>query len=520
MSWPVVEKWRLKDGVWRPWVRDATGELIETVWAAQQGSQEAFLACPTQEVLYSGTRGPGKTDALLMDYGQHVGQGYGANWVGVLFRHTHPELRDVIEKSKRWFKQIWGDQAFYNEIKFFWEWESGERLYFSHFNTIADYDKYHGHAYTWIGWEELTSWALPDCYKSVFSLLRSPVPGIPKKIRATTNPHGVGHNWVKDRFRITHVDPGKIADPVITDAKDDQGRPEPPRQVIYGFLAENKILLRSDPEYVTNLRTAARSEAQLQAWIYGSWDIVAGGMLDDIWHSHKDAIVVSGLNVPPEWPIYRAYDHGSSKPFSVGWYTVSDGSDVIIDGKVRATVPGDLFRIKEWYGWRGQANEGSRMLVADIARGIIEREIKWGWRSRDGKHVRVKRGPADTSIFDENNGVCIADDFEKPVFINGIKHRGIVWERADKGPGSRVQGWEQLRRRLKATKRIEGTIREVPGLFISTECQHWLRTVPVLPRDEDKVDDVNTEAEDHVGDESRYMLRFEPRTLRMGRALV
>jgi hypothetical protein len=509
----VVHKWRLKNGVWVPVIIDDLGMEKEVVWAPQAGSQDAFLSCPTLEVLYSGTRGPGKTDALLMDFAQHVGCGYGANWVGIIFRHSHPELRDIIEKSKHWYPLIFKG-AFYNEIKFFWEWPTGERLYFSHFDTPTDYTKYHGHAFTWIGWEELTSWNTPDCYKSVFSLLRSTVPGIPKKIRATTNPHGVGHNWVKSRFRITTVDPKVVAGPVISDAKDIAGHLEPPRQVIFGFLEENKILLKSDPDYVQNLRQSARSEAQLQAWLYGSWDIVAGGMFDDIWHGYKDTILLKDFVPPPDWPIYRAYDHGSTKPFSVGWYTISDGSDIFANGKVRATLPGDLFRIREWYGWRGKEDEGTRMLVTDIARGIIEREIKYGWRSVDGSWCKVKRGPADTSIFDENNGVCIADDFERPVHINGVKHRGIVWERADKGPGSRQQGWEQIRRRLKATKRLDGEVRETPGLFIlEPECYHWCRTVPVLPRDEIKVDDVDTKSEDHVGDETRYMLRYEPRTV-------
>jgi len=179
---------------------------------------------------------------------------------------------------------------------------------------------------------------------------------------------------------------------------------------------------------------------------------------------------------------------------------------------------GDYFRIHEWYGWRGQPNEGGRMLVADIARGIIEREIKWGLRAADASWSRVSRGPADSAIFDEENGVCIATDFEKPCYIGSVKHRGIFWEKADKGPGSREQGWEQIRKRLKATKKGDSGFREVPGLFITTNCTHWLRCVPVLPRDELKIDDVDDEAEDHNGDETRYMLRFEVRTMKSGRA--
>ena len=52
------------------------GKEKKVAWAPQPGSQESFLSCPVYEVLYEGTRGPGKTDALLMDFLQHVGQGY------------------------------------------------------------------------------------------------------------------------------------------------------------------------------------------------------------------------------------------------------------------------------------------------------------------------------------------------------------------------------------------------------------------------------------------------------------
>jgi hypothetical protein len=520
MLWLPATKYRLIRGEYVPVVLDYNGQEIKNVaWAPQPGSQVAFLAATEMEVLYEGTRGPGKTDALIMDFCQHVGQNFGAEWKGVLFRQTHPQLRDVVEKSKKWIKRIWPG-AFYNEIKFFWEWESGERLYFSHFNSPSQYSDYHGHAYPWIGWEELTTWPNADCYKVMFSCSRSTIPGMPRKVRSTTNPYGVGHNWVKTRWRLP-VPPGYIIGPRIIDSFDDQGNREPPRRAIHGHLDENQLLLHSDPEYKNRIRAAARNESELHAWLDGSWDIVAGGMFDDIWYAYRDAIVVQPFEVPPTWTITRAYDHGSSKPFSLGWYAESDGTDLVFpDGSVRATVRGDLFRVKEWYGWRGQPNEGSRMLVADIARGIVQREIEWGWRAEDGSKCRVKRGPADTQIFDENNGVCIATDFEKKVLYKGVHHHGIEWERADKGPGSREQGWEQMRKRMKATKRPPNGYREIPGLFISTDCVQWLRCVPVLPRDDVKLDDVNDEAEDHNGDETRYRLRYETRTIGTGRRQV
>jgi hypothetical protein len=468
------------------------------------------------------------TDALIMDFCQEVGKGWGAEWKGILFRQSHPMLRDVIEKSKKWIKRIW-PEAIYNEVKTMWEWPTGERLYFSHFNVRSDYDNYHGHAYPWIGWEELTNWPNSDCYRSMFSCSRSTIKGMPRKIRATTNPYGVGHNWVKSRWRLP-INGEKGADgskptvgPLITDSVDADGNPEPPRRAIHGYLDENILLLETDPGYKGRIKTAARNASELAAWMEGSWDIVAGGMFDDIWYEYRDAVIVPPFDIPRGWKIYRAYDHGSSKPFSVGWYAKSDGSDVRfpevrnLDGTVtpartRSTVRGDLFRFKEWYGWRGQPNEGMRMLIPDIAKGIVEREVKWGLRAPDGSWTRVSRGPADSAIFDDNNNgsdVSIANDFEKPVIFNNVKFKGIYWERADKGPGSREQGWEQIRKRLRATKKPEGGYRENAGLFVTTDCIQWLRCVPVLPRDETKIDDVDDEAEDHNGDETRYMLRFD-----------
>ena len=528
LSLGAVEKFKRIGTEYVPFVRDVYGNLKQVVWAPQPGSAVFFLADPTIEVLYEGTRGCGKTDALLMDFCQEVGKGWGAAWVGILFRQTHPQLRDIIEKSKKWIKRFWPD-AIYNEVKTMWEWPGGERLYFAHFDVRSDYDNYHGHSYPWIGWEELTNWPAPDCYKSMFSCSRSTAKGMPRKIRSTTNPYGVGHNWVKARWQLPISGPlgadGKkvTVGPLIVGSKDEAGNTEPPRRAIHGYLDENVLLLHADPDYKGRIKTSARNSSELAAWLDGSWDIVAGGMFDDIWGEYRDAIIVDPFDVPPGWRIYRAYDHGSSKPFSVGWYARSDGTDLklrdkinsdgtVTKGRSRATVRGDLFRIHEWYGWRGQPNEGSRMLVADISRGIIEREIKWGLRDRDAQWTRVSRGPADSQIFDDNtNGsdISIASDFEKPVMLNGVKHRGIFWERADKGPGSREQGWEQIRKRMKASKRPPGGYREIPGLFVTSNCVQWLRCVPVLPRDEIKIDDVDDESEDHNGDETRYMLRFD-----------
>jgi hypothetical protein len=115
--------WKETDLGLRAFTRDlSTGLDTPVTWAPQPGSQEAALTCPVPEILYEGTRGPGKTDWLLMKYAQHVGRGYGAEWNGVIFRKTFPELEDIIGKSLKWFYQIWkqGTEVTYNKQNSTW----------------------------------------------------------------------------------------------------------------------------------------------------------------------------------------------------------------------------------------------------------------------------------------------------------------------------------------------------------------------------------------------------------------
>lgn len=473
---------------------DKHGELT---WRPMYGSQVKFLMCPTFECLYEGTRGPGKTDSLLMDFAQDCGMGYGPAWRGILFRQTYKQLTDVINKTRKWFPLLF-PQAKFNASEHYWTWPDGEMLLLRQFQRDSDYWNYHGHEYPWVGWEELCNWPDPSGYLRMMSTCRSTNALVAKIIRyrATTNPYGPGHNWVKHRFRLP-----AWRDRVIHDAVDADGHQEPPRIAIHGSIYENTILLEADPEYINRIKASARNEAELQAWLYGSWDIVAGGMFDDVWK--QKVHVVKPFQIPSSWRIDRSFDWGSSKPFSVGWWAESDGSDYIDgDGRLRSSVRGDLFRIAEWYGWNGKPNEGLKMLAVDIGKGIKEREHEWGIADR------VKPGPADSSIYDVENGMCIADDMEKKVRLdNGREVAGPKFEKADKSSGSRKTGWEQMRKRFKASQKPEIGLREDPGLFVFANCDNFARTVPVLPRKEKDMDDIDSESEDHIADETRYRVR-------------
>ena len=512
------------------------------VWSPLEGSQTLALSCPAHIILYHGSRGPGKTDAQLMRFRRRVGQGYGKHWRGVIFDREYKNLDDLVAKSQRWFPEFKDGARFMSsKADYRWVWKTGEELLFRTVRRPSDYWAYHGQEFPFIGWNELTKYPTDELFEMMMSCNRSSfrpedyplyydeeeflksgrivmcdqddrgaqvfyVPKIPLEVFATTNPFGPGHNWVKDRF-IDAAPPGQVVENVINVFNPQTGKREDVSKFqvhLYGSYKENIYL---PPEYVAELEKITDPNKR-KAWLGGNWDVVSGGMFDDLWDSSVH--VVTPFVIPIGWRIDRSFDYGSSKPFSVGWWAESDGSDVMMpDGTVRQTIKGDIFRIAEWYGCSGKSNQGLRMLANDIAAGIVEREIAMGI------HGRVMPGPADNSIWTVDNGNSHAADMAKNVRVNGKVYRGVEWLRSDKSPGSRVAGWERVRVALdnaKPKKQIspEGVEYNYPrdraGMFVFANCRWFLKLFPNLPRDEANQDDVDTESEDHIGDEVRYKI--------------
>lgn len=210
-----------------------------------------------------------------------------------------------------------------------------------------------------------------------------------------------------------------------------------------------------------------------------------GTVIGDLWQSGTH--VVPAFRIPRTWRVFRAFDWGYSKPFSVGWWAVSDGTTAP-DGR---TYPrGTMFRVHEWYGWNGKPNQGAKMQDGDVAKMILEVEDRIKLRGR------VHPGPADPGIWDGDPTKSCA---------TLMAQAGVNWYPANKHPGSRLSGLRALRTRLKASLK---TPMEAPGLFVFEGCKQWTRTVVHLPKDPGDPDDAWTEGEDHAYDETRYAILF------------
>lgn len=398
-----------------------------------------------------GTRGGGKTDALLMSFARYCGQGFGEHWRGHLFRLTYPQLADVVAKSKRWFYRIFPGIKF-NESNYRWTWPDGETLSFRYGATEDDYWNYHGFELPWLGFEELTNWRDSSFFEAMQSTCRSSYPGMPRMIRATCNPFGVGHGWVKERYKIDTVPSGRI---ICDDGRE--------RVRIHSSIYENEHLLTADPNYLSNLKSI-KDPNRKKAWLEGDWDIHVGSFLEGVWDASKH--IVDPFPIPSSWKVWKAMDWGYSAPYAVYWFAMdSDGC---------------IYLWRELYGAGEKAGQGSREGAADVAKKIKRIEEH---DDRLGYEYRLNL--ADPSIFSRNG----SDRSIGQIF----RDSGVKWQGAWNAKGSRVNGAQEIIHLLTENK-----------LKIFKTCKHWLRTVPGLPPDDLNPEDVDTTVEDHAWDATRY----------------
>lgn len=425
--------------------------------------------CPCYEILAEGNRGGGKSDFLLMDYAAGLNKGFGVAYAGLILRRELFELKEIIKKSQKYFKRLF-PTAEYSKATRTWTFPGGETLTFSQCANADDYWKYHGQEFPWIGWDELTSHPTSECYEAMMSCARSSVVGLVPRIISTTNPWGAGHEWVKARF----IDPAPRGKVIIDETTGLT------RVAIHADLRENTALLAANPTYIKQLQSIT-NPLKRKAWLDGDWGIQIGAFFGECWGTKN---IIKAFTPPEHWLKWRSFDWGSARPFSVGWYCMSDGQTPILG---RIYPRGAIFRYKEWYGAdKTEPNKGLNMRVSDIARGILERD--------DGE--RIDYSVADPAIFKEDGAESQAE-----LFYNA----GVIFERGD---NSRIAGWEKLREMMGSNNSDTE-----PMFYVTENCIDFMRLVPVLLFDERRPEDLDTTAEDHIADEVRYaiMTRVAPK---------
>lgn len=492
---------RVAPAVSSKWRRRKKRESVKAIiWRPLPGSQEMFLRLGqpehlVKEVLFHGSRGNGKSDALITAFLQHVGKGWGKAWRGIILRQEYKNLEDIVNTSHKLIPLAFPD-AKWNESKYYWKFKDGEVLMFNHIKKKEEYSKkFHGWQLTYIGWDELATWATSDLYDSMMSTLRSAYipteqqPNMPPlQVRASTNPWGSGKSWVHKHF-IEGRKSGEIS-------YNEDGTMQ--KCALFGTVFENIFL---GVDYIKNILMKIIDPAKKAAWLLGDWNAADNScMFGSVW---SENVLLKPFPIPEGWRIDKSFDFGQSTPFCALWHAECDGTGTVLrDGTYFCPPKGSVVVIGEDYGT--EENEEGEQLSSDAGLFLSATEIGKRLKLREEKIKAANAprhyfhpGPADNQIW---NGKKVQG---QQTVAAMMEKEGMEFIMSDKSPGSRVNSAQVAFSMLFATKNMSP---DSPHLYIFQGCKYLIRQLPKLARDEDQMDAVKKGPDDHSWDALAYRL--------------
>lgn len=417
--------------------------------------QARFHEAGETEVVYGGAKGGGKSCALVME-----ALAYGLEYPGAviyLFRETYDDLEANL--IREWKQKVPREIYTYHESKHIATLVNGSQVFFRYIRNKADAESYQGRSIDFVGVDELTKHDY-DSIREILSCVRSPK-GFPARFRGTCNPGGIGHGWVKRRY----IDATNRGEHTAID-------PETGNTIAFipAKVYDNEVLMKNDPGYVKRLENLP--PAKKKAFLEGDWDIVEGQAFEE-WCNNPNpdrtwTHVIKPFPIPSGWTRWRSLDWGYAKPFAVYWHAVD--------------YDGVIYTYRELYGCvDGEFNVGVRWTPEEVGKKIKRME----------EDENILTGVADPSIWNKIDG--------KPSIAQQFASVGVHWTKANN---------DRLNGKMEMHKRLQFDDEGKPRWYVFQNCKHLIRTLPELPMDENRPEDIDTEAEDHAYDSARYGLMF------------
>ena len=443
-------------------------EAQNVIFQPNKGPQTEFLSSNEREVLYGGSAGGGKSYAMLADPVRYLNN---PQFRGLLIRRTTEELRELISVSKQLYPEAIPNIRFMERDKT-WVAPSGATLWLSYLDRDDDVTRYQGQAFSWIGFDELTQWASPYPFDYMRSRLRTAKgSGLELYQRATTNPGGAGHQWVKKMFIdpaphgkafwATDIETGQIL--TMPKGHSREGEPLFKRRFIPATLFDNPYLAE-DGMYEANLLSLP--EYQRKQLLEGNWDVNEGAAFPE-WN--RQVHVVEPYSIPNSWSKFRACDYGYGSHTGVVWIAVAPSEQLVV--------------YRELYV--------SKVLATDLADMVLEAEADDG---------TIRYGVLDSSLWHKRGDTG-------PSLAEQMIVRGCRWRPSDRSRGSRVAGKNAIHRRLQIDE-----FTEEPRIVFFNTCTNIISQLPALPLDKNNSEDVDTNSEDHLYDALRYGVMTRPRS--------
>jgi hypothetical protein len=439
----------------------------EVVFAPNEGPQTEFLAASEREVLYGGAAGGGKSFGLLADPMRYFSN---PNFNGLILRRTNDELRELIWKSQELYPRAF-QGAKWAEKKSQWTFPSGAKLWLTYLERDQDVLRYQGQAFSYVAFDELTQYPTPFAWNYMRSRLRTTDPTLPIYMRATTNPGGSGHGWVKrtfidpapanSKFVAKDIETGE--DMVYPDSHEKAGEPLFYRRFIPASLKDNPYLMDGG-QYEANLLSLP--EMQRRQLLEGDWAVADGAAFSEF---RSKVHVIEPYEIPTDWRRFRSCDYGYSSYSAVHWFAIDPSYNTLVC-------------YRELYL--------SKHTGRDLARAVLEAEGS----------DRIDYGVLDSSCWHQRGqlGPSIAEE---------MISQGTRWRPSDRTNGARVAGKNRLHEVLKVDEDTG-----IPGIQFFNTCRQIIADLPVIPADPRGSDDIDPRyASDHAYDSVRYAVMSRPK---------
>ena len=451
--------------------------------------QSQAMAVPEQfDLFLGGGRGGGKTHLLAALFLRHCEQ-HGADAKCLVVRKSFPALQDLEAEFLKYFRSIYGTALKADGQKHRFTLPNGAVIQLDQLERESDFQKFQGKSFSHIAVDEVGQYPSPALIDRLRSSLRAPS-GVPVRFVLIANPAGAGHAWLARRHALRA-----------------SWTPYTDEATNFDFVTISSTYRDNDfidqERYAKNLLASCATDTELgKAWLTGDWSVLRGAYFSTVLDESRvmfDAwpYLKKGLSARPEargyrtnggaynnrWGAFLSHDFGVSAP-SITYLCVRSTGERAPDG--RYYPAGSVLLLDEVsLTHPDDVNAGLGLTVPEQANRIKDMCSYWGI---------YPRGIADDAIFNKTGSQVgsIADEFLKS---------GVSFSRAHKG--SRIAGWQTMRRLLADAGKPD-----VPGLYVSRNCRTGWQTVPALPRDPRRPEDVDSSAPDHAADACRYALTY------------
>lgn len=414
----------------------------------------------TKYLLYGGAVGGGKSYFLrwiAVALGMYYFKRFQIKNVPIgLFSEDYPTLKDrQVVKIKQEFPEVLGELKESRDEGLVFKGAEKWGGFVIMLRNLDDPSKYKSTEFAAVLVEELTKNTF-ETFTTLRSRLRYPSLNEIKFVGAT-NPGEIGHSWVKKLW----IAP----DPKNPDSEQDRF------VFVPANVYDNKFI---DGTYVKQLE--ALPEQQRKAWLEGSWDVFEGQVFSE-WA--RKTHVVEPFVIPSEWKKYVSMDWGINKPSAINWYAQD--------------FEGHVYLTKELYlnGAEFLKKFEIPLTPKRLAKVIMSMS------KRDGYEYCV----ADPSLW---NKTILTGDAGKPEGESVAEQMMTEGLKMIRGDNDRMNGLQRFRQALAVAP--DGK----PYYMMFSTCYNNIRTIPAMVYDKTRMEDVDTDGEDHCYDSSRYFFMSRP----------